>query len=274
MGAKVPREIRVEVIRKWLQGITRDMIANEVCIGAGTVSGIIREYKRDDPDADLLREVALWIKHEGMDIQSFAPLVRLREVLKQQEWIVGIRSEQGDGGLDHETEKKMESLIMSVEVICFKQNLTAKEFFDSINKMYLAAKKLGTSIEEFPNYVQELGAKQEILTADNRVTKKENEELRVKNQKLTQQVVKAEMEARKCKIGLAIERKLAELCEAIDEEELEQINEDFGYGTERVIGPSNLKGMLMDVYYNPTKYSNIVGELMGNHESKPKRRMN
>jgi hypothetical protein len=196
MGAKVPREIRVEVIRKWLQGITRDMIANEVCIGAGTVSGIIGEYKRDDPDADLLREVALWIKHEGMDIQSFAPLVRLREVLKQQEWIVGIRSEQGDGGLDHETEKKMESLIMSVEVICFKQNLTAKEFFDSINKMYLAAKKLGTPIEEFPNYVQELGAKQEILTADN--TKRENEELRVKNQKLTQQVVKAEMEAREC----------------------------------------------------------------------------
>ena len=75
-----------------------------------------------------------------MNIQSFAPLVRLREILKQQEWILGFRSGQGqqeeaeDGAFDHETEKKMESLIMSLEVFCFKRNLTAKKFFNSIYK--------------------------------------------------------------------------------------------------------------------------------------------
>jgi hypothetical protein len=33
MGAKIPREIRLEVIRKWLEGKSRDRIAREVHIG-------------------------------------------------------------------------------------------------------------------------------------------------------------------------------------------------------------------------------------------------
>ena len=45
-------------------------------------------------DADLLREVALNLKNSGLDIQSFAPLVRLREVLEQKEWLQGVRPGQ------------------------------------------------------------------------------------------------------------------------------------------------------------------------------------
>ena len=55
MGARIPREIILEVIRKWLQGKSRDQIAN-VGIGDGTVSAIIKEYRSGDFDADLLRE--------------------------------------------------------------------------------------------------------------------------------------------------------------------------------------------------------------------------
>ena len=33
MGSKIPREIRLEVIRKWLEGKTRDQIAHELEIG-------------------------------------------------------------------------------------------------------------------------------------------------------------------------------------------------------------------------------------------------
>jgi hypothetical protein len=53
----------------------------------------------------------------------------------------GQQEEEEDGGLDHEAEKKMESLIMSLEVFCFKRNLTAKEFFDSIYEMYIVAQR-------------------------------------------------------------------------------------------------------------------------------------
>jgi hypothetical protein len=83
-------EIRLEVIRNWLQGKTRDQIAYEVHIGAGTVSGIIKEYRSGDLDADLLREVALNLKNTGLDILSFASLVRLRAILKEKEWILGV----------------------------------------------------------------------------------------------------------------------------------------------------------------------------------------
>ena len=91
MGSKIPREIRLEAIRKWLEGKARDQIAHELEVGAGTVSEIVKEYRRGDLDADLLREVALSLKNSGLDIQSFAPLVRLREVLEQKGWFLGVR---------------------------------------------------------------------------------------------------------------------------------------------------------------------------------------
>jgi hypothetical protein len=132
MGVRIPREVRLDAVRKWLQGRTRDQIASEVRIGAGTVSEIIKEYRSGDFDADLLREVALNLKNRGLDIQRFAPLVRLREVLEDMEWILGVRpgqkeeEEQKDNyEIDQVSEKKMESLIMSLEVFCFKENLSA-----------------------------------------------------------------------------------------------------------------------------------------------------
>jgi len=60
---------------------------------------------------------------------------------------------------------------------------------------------------------------------------------------------------------LAIERGQKEDFWLMDEEELEKINEDFGYGPDKAIKPSNLNDMLMDVYHHPSKYGDVVGEL-------------
>lgn len=148
MGGKIPREIRLQVIRKWLEGKSRDLIAYQLHIGAGTVSGIIKELRRGDFDVDLLMEVALNLKDRGLDIQSFAPLVRLRHVLEEVGWISGVGLGQGEkkerneehginnaGYYDHDNEinqfveKKMESLIMSLEVFCYQQDLSVKQIF-------------------------------------------------------------------------------------------------------------------------------------------------
>ena len=85
MGSKIPKPIKIEVTKKWLQGKSRDQIANEVQIGAGTVSGIVKEYRRDDPEFDLLREVSLNLVNRGMKVESFAALIRLREILEEKE---------------------------------------------------------------------------------------------------------------------------------------------------------------------------------------------
>ena len=71
MGSKIPKPIKLEVIRKWLEGKSRNNIAKEVGIGAGTVSGIIEEFRQNDPEFDLLRETAVKLKNQGINIESF-----------------------------------------------------------------------------------------------------------------------------------------------------------------------------------------------------------
>jgi hypothetical protein len=53
-----------------------------VGIGAGTVSSIINESRQNDPEFDLLRQVAVYLKNMGMKAGSFAPLIRCREILE------------------------------------------------------------------------------------------------------------------------------------------------------------------------------------------------
>ena len=56
MEAKIPKSIREQVIKQWLQGTSRDQIAKDNDIGAETVSSIIKDAKqKDNPDIDLER---------------------------------------------------------------------------------------------------------------------------------------------------------------------------------------------------------------------------
>jgi hypothetical protein len=178
MGTKIPREIRLEVLRKWLEGKSRDLIAYQVQIGTGTVSGIIKEFKKGDFNAYLLRETALQLKSRGLEIQSFAPLVRLRRALAEKmELISDLGSGQGGGkeeweGKEQEQqgnsnynnwnnddlesiEKKMESLIMSLEVFCYKKNLSVRQFLDCICSIYLTAEKIGIPVEDTLAYIKQ-----------------------------------------------------------------------------------------------------------------------
>lgn len=73
--------------------------------GAGTVSGIVKEYRRDDPEFDLLREVGLNLVNRGMKVESFAALIRLREILEEKKWVLDVRPGE------EEEEEKMISTI-------------------------------------------------------------------------------------------------------------------------------------------------------------------
>src|SRR5690349_2296135 len=129
MGSKIPKPIKLDVIRKWLEGKSRNKIAKEVGIGAGTVSGIIEEFRQNDPEFDLLREVAVKLKNQGINIESFSSLVRLRERMLNQ--IEGIDHHLDQAAAD----EKIESLIVNLEVFCFKQNLSINEFVNLVHDM-------------------------------------------------------------------------------------------------------------------------------------------
>ena len=161
MGAKIPRPIKLEVIPKWLQGKSRDQIAREVGIGAGTVSGIINECRQNDLQFDLLREVA----------------VKLRE---------GIAGE----GEDLDQIEKIESLIISLEVFCFKQGLSVKGFFDQVRELYWAAEKYETSLDEFPDYIKQLESNTNMLIEEIKQLKQEKQNA-LNNRQITANYLKS-----------------------------------------------------------------------------------
>jgi hypothetical protein len=290
MGTKIPMEIRLEVIRNWLQGKTRDQIAYEVHIGAGTVSGIIKEYRSGDLDADLLREVALNLKNTGLDILSFAPLVRLRAILKEKEWILGVwpgQNKEDDDELDQVPEKKMESLIMSIEVFCYKENLSVKQFFDCVHTMYLTAEKLDIPLESFPNHIEEQKAQIENLSEQikyfelekqialdkSHTTEKKLEEFSMsrpifdENQELKKKLEQVTKERDEYKTDLDHERvwnrKTLEHEWSILVPELDKANKDLDLN--QALTPKNLKEMVMNVYHYPSTNVDIIRELREHH---------
>jgi hypothetical protein len=317
MGAKIPREIRLQVIRKWLEGLSRDLIAHQLHIGAGTVSGIINEFRREN-FADLLREVALNLKERGLDIQSFAPLVRLKHVLEEEVgWITGAglgqeviegkknnqNEEYGSGnisnyGYDHGinqfVEKKMESLIMSLEVFCYQQNLSVKQFFDFIHSMYLTVEKLGIPLVDVADYIKEQEvhvknmvesvkyweAEEQAIYEKYNTTEKSLHEFQLSrslfddNQELKRKLEQAIKERDKYKFELESERfwnkRKEEERWSITGYELDKVNKDLGNRagqyTRQIIDPKYLKEMVMDVYHNPSKYTDIISKLMDRYD--------
>jgi hypothetical protein len=81
MGGRIPHSLKKTVIKEWLQGLSRDTISSNNAIGGGTVSRIIQEAKVNMPDIVLLREVAVKLKKENLDLNHFASSVRLKKIL-------------------------------------------------------------------------------------------------------------------------------------------------------------------------------------------------
>src|ERR671921_623269 len=115
---KVPKSIKQRVIKQWLQGISRDQIAKDNGIGTGTVSAIIKDAKKDIPDIDLLREVALVLKSNDLDLVVLADSIRLK--------------------------KKLDDMDLSEE-----------EFVNVINKAVALSKNLGIPVDQLANYILE-----------------------------------------------------------------------------------------------------------------------
>ena len=137
--AKTPHSIKVKVIREWIQGISRDKIASDNNIGAGTVTSIIQQAKNNFPDIDLMRELALDIKKENLDVNYFAPAVRLKKVLDRLEL----------------TEENVELFIEEINIYCFKNGKNKKEFLSKIDEVSNIANNIGISIYDIPLYINQ-----------------------------------------------------------------------------------------------------------------------
>src|SRR5829696_4566236 len=174
MGGRIPRNLKEKVIRQWLDGLTRERIANEDDIGTGTVTSIIQEARKEEEynDIDLLREVAVRLKEEGTGLPSLAFAIRLKRIMEEND----INKDQ------------IEPVIQDFATYCFRYKIP----YDTISKigreaLYLE-QKYGVPIEKIPEYITQgketidrLGyERREIL----RQKKQAREELDAKLQKL------------------------------------------------------------------------------------------
>jgi hypothetical protein len=142
MGIQTPQSIKVKVIKEWIQGISRDKIALDNDIGAGTVTSIIQQAKSNYPhyDIDLMRELALKIKKENLDLNYFASSFRIKKVLDRLEI----------------SEENVELFLEEINIHCFKQKLNKKEFISRMDEVWKIAKNLDVSIYNIPTYIKKL----------------------------------------------------------------------------------------------------------------------
>ena len=137
MGPRIPNPIRIRVAQQWIAGVSRDVIAKDNKIATGTVSTIIREFIDNGFDLDLLREVALLLKREGLEITLLPSSVRLRKRLEER----GVN------------EMKIDSLIETIDVHCFRRGIAAEQFVDIIQNISSISDNLGIPLDQLPQHV-------------------------------------------------------------------------------------------------------------------------
>ena len=142
MGGKIPRNIKVKVIRQWLDGLTRERIAKKEDIGAGTVTAIIQEARKEEEeynDIDLLREVAVRSKEEGTGLPLLAFAIKLKKIMEENDI----------------NEDQLEPIIQDFATYCLRYKIP----YDTIIKigreaLYLE-QKYGVPIEKIPEYINQ-----------------------------------------------------------------------------------------------------------------------
>jgi hypothetical protein len=139
MGGKITRNIKEKVIRQWLDGLTRESIAKENDIGAGTVTGIIQEarIKEEYQDIDLLRQVSLKSKEEGLELPELGFAIRLKRIMEEN----GINEDQ------------IESIIQDFATYCLRHDVSYDTVIKSGREALYLEEKYRVPIEKIPEYI-------------------------------------------------------------------------------------------------------------------------
>jgi hypothetical protein len=278
---KIPEPVRRNVINGWLHGISRDEIAKNNDIGAGTVSAIIKEAMQNDPEFDLQRQVALSLKKENnLDIKSFAPVIRIRNKLIKE---MGLNNDEKSKVEEvQEIEHKIELLIVNLGVFCFKRGFSIDEFIDVIENMWSLKDKTKIPIEQLPNQllqkqrhlesiekeIQEIKFKKQLLLSDYHTTVNILEEY-TRNRPSFEKYIKLKKELEETKREQ--KRLLNNICElhltiwmmkyswSSPTSDIDIINSN--YNSHYKLTAEQLLKMAQDLVTHPRKYIDIIVSL-------------
>ena len=84
MPAAIDQAIKKEVIAQYLQGVSRERIAADNGIGAGTVSNFIDEWKKgvQDSDYESIRELSVFCEKQGMTLNALVSCIRINNYIQ------------------------------------------------------------------------------------------------------------------------------------------------------------------------------------------------
>ncbi|MER5174737.1 MAG: hypothetical protein ABJB76_11955 [Candidatus Nitrosocosmicus sp.] len=263
MTIKIPYTIKVQVLKEWIQGFSRDKIAKENSIGTGTVTSIIQQTKRDIPDIYLMRELALKIQKENLDINYFASSVRLKKVLDRLEL----------------SEEKIEEFLEEISIYCFKQQINEKEFILKIDKVSNLADNLELPIPDIPFLINQLTKqvdelRREIATKQNQM-KQQMEEYKITVTDLKDYRLKRPLLEKTHELEKILDRKNDEIS-IIMKELMDFVEQNEKLKSSKVVSesefiemnkklpvnnPLNIKELTKiteEIFYHPSRYVEII----------------
>jgi predicted RNase H-like nuclease (RuvC/YqgF family) len=161
MPAAIPQMIKSRVIVQWLQGLSRDAIAQDNKISTGAVSNIINEWTNSlgKYEADALRELAKLLKIAGLSPAQCAVGFRTMKTLSEQ----GIDGETAEHFIS-DTYKKCNNLgvtptkiVTHIEdLIKFSDQVRLPEIEDYIKQMTVKGRELEKRSQELMDQISAL----------------------------------------------------------------------------------------------------------------------
>ena len=160
---QITDDIKDEVIRLYLQGLSRNDIARTCGVGEGTVSNVIDEWKRslDIPDVQSLRDLAVNLKRYGIDAAQCAQGFRILNTMKK----LGVNQNQ------------VESFLDKVYEYCQRIGLVPQDIASNLEALINLSKDIPFS--KIPDHIKE--KKKEISMLDEEI-RKQHEEIKSSNE--------------------------------------------------------------------------------------------
>jgi uncharacterized coiled-coil DUF342 family protein len=161
MPAAIPETIKSRVIIQWLQGLSRDAIAQDNNISTGAASNIINEWTNafGKYEADALRELAKSLKNAGLSPAQCAIGFRTMKILSEQ----GIDGETAEHFIS-DIYKKCKNLGVTPskiatcieDLIKFSNQVPLPEIEGYIDQQTIKKRELDNKLQELRNQISTL----------------------------------------------------------------------------------------------------------------------
>src|SRR3954451_19378809 len=139
MDGNIPQSFKEIVLKEWLLGTSRDIIAFNNDISTGSVSKIIDQSRSNMPDLDLMRQIAFMVKKKEIDLNVIVYTIRLKKIIDTFNF----------------SEEKVEEFIEGIKIHCFGKEIKVKEFIPKVDKIFNLLANFELPIDEIIEYLEE-----------------------------------------------------------------------------------------------------------------------